>query len=180
MRNLLIATAALTAVFATAAPADEGGCPQKLTPELAAALGTPAAWLAPGQTVHNPAGLTVIGQPVAYVIARHAGGTDDGAITELDYRLQGATKPFGQRYPTDLRKAFDKGYSGSDCASQNSSCSIGLKGGGAGTLSDAELSEGDLTLAKDAHGDALALVKADRDLSSADPVFLDCIYNAPK
>jgi len=103
-----------------------------------------------------------------------------GEITELDYRIQGATKPFGQRYPTELRKAFDKGYSGSNCGSQNSSCSIAINGGGAGSLSDAELSEGDLALAKDAHGDALALVKADRDLSSADPVFLDCIYNPSK
>jgi hypothetical protein len=180
VRNLLIASAALTAIVSTPAAADDSACPQKLTPELVAALGAPAAWLAPGQTVHRPAGLTVMGQPVAYVVARHAGGTDDGAITELDYRLQGATKPFGQRYPTELRKAFDKGYSGSDCGSQNSSCSIAIKGSGAGALSDAELSEGDLTLAKDAHGDALALVKADRDLSSADPVFLDCIYNAPK
>jgi len=180
MRNLLIASVALATVISTPAAADDSVCPQKLTPELVTALGAPAAWLAPGQTVHNPAGLTVMGQPVAYVVARHAGGKDDGAITELDYRIQGATTPFGQRYPTDLRKAFDKGYSGSDCGSQNSSCSIAIKGGGDGSLSDAELSEGDLTLAKDAHGDALTLVKADRDLSSADPVFLDCIYNAPK
>lgn len=180
MRNFLIASAALTALVSTSALADEGACPQKVTPEVLAALGEPAGWLAAGKTVHTPAGLTIIGVPVAYVIASRAGGADDGPVIELDYRLQGASRPYGQRYPAELRKAFDKGYTGSDCGTKNSSCSINFKGGSAGSLSDAELSEGDLDIPKDAHGDALALLKADLNLDSADPVFLDCVYSPPK
>ncbi len=33
---------------------------------------------------------------------------------------------------------------------------------------------------KEAHGDGLALVKADMNMDNADPVFLDCVYKAAK
>jgi hypothetical protein len=179
MRNCLIASAALAALAASPAFADDG-CPSTVPADLATTLGAPVAWLAPGQTIHAPANLTVIGLPVAYVLVVHAGGADDGAVTEMDYRLKGATRPFGERYPVDLRKAFDKGFSGSNCASGNSSCSVSMSGSTAGRLSDAELSEGDLSIPKEAHGDGLAMVKADANMDNADPVFLDCVYKTAK
>ena len=49
-----------------------------------------------------------------------------------------------------------------------------------GQLRDAQLSEGDLSLPKEAHGDGLSQIKADMNLANADPVFLNCGYLAPK
>jgi hypothetical protein len=180
MRKLLLVSAALATLASSPASAADDACPQTAPADLAATLGAPVAWLAPGQTIHAPANLTVMGLPVAYVVVTHAGASDEGAVTEMDYRLKGANRPFGERYPVDLRKAFDKGFSGSNCASANSSCSVSMTGSSAGHLSDAELSEGDLSMPKDAHGDGLALIKADMDMDNADPVFLDCVYKASK
>jgi hypothetical protein len=176
---LLIITAALTAIASTPAAADDIACPMKVTPELVTSLGDPVGWLAAGQTVHAPAGLTMIGQPVAYVIAIRSSGDAAAPISELDYRLQG-NRPYGERYTVALRKAFDKGFNGSDCASGNASCVVDFKASAAGEFSGAELSEGNLSIPKDAHGDGLAPVKADYDLDGADPVFLVCHYLAPK
>lgn len=180
MRKLLIFTAALAAIAPAAAAAADIACPTKIAPDLIAALGEPVAWLGTGQTVHSPAGLTMLGYPVAYVIAFHAGdGT--GPIAELDYRLQGLTRPYGDRYGVDLRKAFDKGFDGSNCGSaQNTSCVVDYKANADGDLSGAELSEGNVAMPKEAHGDGLAPVKADYNLDGSDPVFLACHYQAPK
>jgi hypothetical protein len=176
---LLIATAALAVVAPAAAAAEDIACPTKITPELIAALGEPVAWLEAGQTVHAPAGLTMVGHPVTYVIAFHAGGT--GPIAELDYRLQGLNRPYGDRYAVDLRKAFDQGFKGSNCGSaQNTSCVVDYKANADGDLSGAELSEGNISMPKEARGDGLAPVKADYDLDGSDPVFLVCHYQAPK
>jgi hypothetical protein len=177
---LLLVTAALAAIIATPAAADDIACPTKVTPELLTSLGDPVGWLAAGQTVHAPAGLTMIGQPVAYVIAVRAGGDAAAPVTELDYRLQGLTRPYGDRYAVDVRKAFDKGFAGSNCASANASCLVDYKTNTAGDFSGAELSEGNVTMPKEAHGDGLAPVKADYNLDSADPVFLVCHYQPPK
>lgn len=180
MRNLLIVTAAFAALAPAAAAAEDIACPTKITPELVTALGEPVAWLGTGQTVHAPAGLTMIGRPVNYAIAFHAGdGT--GPISELDYRLQGVNRPYGDRYPVDLRKAFDNGFKGSSCGSaQNTSCVVDYKANADGDLSGAELSEGNISMPKEAHGDGLAPVKADYNLDGSDPVFLVCHYQAPK
>jgi len=180
MRTLLIASAALAAIASSPASADDIPCPTKITPELVTALGEPVGWLGAGQTVHAPAGLTMIGQPVSYVLAVHAGSDAAAPITQLDYRLQGLNRPYGQRYAVDLRKAFDKGFTGSSCASGNASCLVDYKTNAAGDFSGAELSEGDITIPKEAHGDGLAPVKADYKLDGADPVFLVCHYQAPK
>lgn len=180
MRALLTLSAALAAIASSPAFAEDMACPAKITPEVLTSLGDPAAWLAPGQVVYRPAGLTIIGQPVSYVLAIHAGGDEAGPVTEVDYRLQGASRPFGERYPADLRKAFDKGFSDSGCSTQNVSCSISFTGTSPGQLTDAELSEGDLSIPKEAHGDGLSAVKADLRLDNADPVFLSCIYKPAK
>jgi len=180
VRNFVLVTAAVAALVSAPASAGEIACPTKVTPELVTSLGDPVAWLAAGQTVHAPAGLTMVGQPVSYVLAVHASGAADAPITELGYRLQGVRRPYGARYPVDIRKAFDKGFEGSACGTaNNTSCVVDYKANAAGELSGAELSEGDITMPKDAHGDGLAPVKADYNLDGADPVFLVCHYKAP-
>jgi hypothetical protein len=180
MRRLLELSIALAALGSSPALADGVACPDKVTPELLTSFGDPAAGLEPGQTLHRPAGLTIIGHPVSYVLVSRVGGSETGAVSELDYRLEGATRPYGERYPADLRKAFDKGFTGSNCGSGNSSCVIAFTGSSAGQIADAELSEGELSVPKEAHGDGLSLVKADLDLANADPVFLVCVYQPPK
>ena len=180
MRKLLIVTTALTAMVAAPAAADDLACPQKLTPELISSLGDPVGWLAAGHTVHAPADLTMVGQPVSYVLVVRASGAADAPISELDYRLQGLTRPYGERYSVAVRKEFDKGFKGSDCASGNSSCVVDYKASATGDFSGAELSEGEISIPKDAHGDGLGPVKADFNLDSADPVFLVCHYQTPK
>ena len=174
MRNLLIITAALAAIASAPAAADDIACPHKITPELATSLGDPVGWLAAGHTVHAPAGLTMIGHPVAYVLVVRASADPASPIVELDYRLQGLTRPYGNRFAVDLRKAFDKGFNGS-----GSDCATG-KANAAGDFSGSELSEGDIKIPKEAHGDGLGPVKADFNLDGADPVFLVCHYQAPK
>jgi len=179
MRNLLmLSAAALAAISSTAASADDIACPLKLSPELMTSLGDPVGWLNPGQTVHAPAGLSMIGRPVAYVLAVRAG--DGAPVSELDYRLQGLTRPYGSRYAVDLRKAFDAGFKGSDCGTGSASCVVDYKASAPGDFSGAELSEGSISIPKTAHGDGLAAVKADYNLDSADPVFLICHYQVSK
>jgi hypothetical protein len=173
-------TAALAAIVSVPVSASDLACPQKVTPELATSLGDPVGWLAAGQTVHAPANLTMLGHPVAYVIALHASADAAAPIIELDYRLQGLTRPYGSRYSTEIRKAFDKGFNGSDCGSGNASCVVDYKANGAGDFSGAELSEGDIKIPKEAHGDGLGPVKADYNLDNADPIFLVCHFQAPK
>ncbi|HSQ96255.1 MAG TPA: hypothetical protein VLM18_09220, partial [Croceibacterium sp.] len=164
MRNLLINTAALAAIASAPAAADDIACPRKITPELATSLGDPVGWLGVGQTVHAPAGLTMLGQPVSYVLAIRAGADAAAPITELDFRLQGMTKPYGSRFEINLRKAFEKSFSGSDCASPQGSCVVDFKASGAGDFAGAELSEGNISMPKEAHGDGLGPVKADYNL----------------
>jgi hypothetical protein len=122
----------------------------------------------------------MVGQPVSYVIAVHTSSDAASPISELDYRLQGLTRPYGARFGADVRKAFDKGFSNTNCASPQGSCVVDYKANADGDFSGAELSEGDITMPKDAHGDGLAPVKADYNLDGADPVFLVCHYKAPK
>ncbi|MBO0749921.1 MAG: hypothetical protein J2O44_05785 [Porphyrobacter sp.] len=179
MRDLLIVSAALAAIVSSPASADDIACPMKITPELVTSLGAPVGWLGAGQTVHAPAGLTMVGQPVSYVLAVHASADASAPVTELDYRLQGLTRPYGNRYTVDLRKAFDKGFNGSDCATGNNSCVVDYKPNAAGDFSGAELSEGNITMPKEAHGDGLGPVKADYKLDGSDPVFLVCHYKGP-
>jgi hypothetical protein len=181
MRRLLIASAAIAALASSAASADDIACPAKISPELMTALGDPVAWLAPGQTVHSPANLTMVGDPVSYVIVFRAGADATSPITEIDYRLRGLTRTYGDRYAVDLRKAFDKGFSGSTCGNGGAtSCVVDYDTKTDGNLSGAELSEGNISMPKDAHGDGLPPVKADFNLDSADPVFLACHYKTPK
>ena len=180
MRNLLVVTAALAAIVSAPASADAIACPPKVSPELITSLGDPVGWLAPGQTVHAPAGLTIIDRPVSYVLAMHAKGDPAGPITELDYRLQGLNLPFGKLYTIDLRQAFDKGFSVGDCSRTKNQCLISYDVSAAGDFSGAELSEGSITMPKGAHGDGLGPVKADYNLDGADPIFLVCHYVAPK
>ena len=113
--------------------------------------------------------------------AVHASADAAAPIIELDYRLQGLTRPYGDRYALDLRKGFDKGFEGSNCGSaNNTSCVVDYKASAAGDLSGAELSEGNITMPKEAHGDGLGPVKADYNLDGSDPIFLVCHYQAPK
>ena len=176
MRDSFLWFAPILLLAPTAVQAE--GCPTNVTPELEAALGEPVAWLGAGQTVHTPAGLTMLGQPVGYVIAKRSG--EGAAIGELDYRLQGAVRAFGERYPDDLRRAFDKEAPGAGCGGSNGgSCVVGVNSRGEpGQLSGVELGQGNLSVPADARGPALALVEADYDLEDADPVFLVCLFEA--
>jgi hypothetical protein len=181
VRNFILVTAALAALASAPASAEDIACPQKADAALTTALADPVGWLGAGQTVHAPAGLTMLGQPVAYVIVVHASGDAGAPITELGYRLQGINRPYGNRYTVDLRKAFDQGFKGSNCGgSGNASCVVDYKASADGDLSGSELSEGNISMPKEAHGDGLGPVKADYNLDGADPVFLVCHYQAPK
>jgi len=181
VRNFVLVTAALAAIASAPAAAGDIACPTKVSPELVTSLGDPVGWLGAGQTVHAPAGLTIAGQPVAYVLAIHTSGEPAAPMSELDYRLQGLKRPYGDRYSVELRKAFDKGFDGSNCGTaQNMSCVVDYKASADGDLSGAELSEGNVTMPKEAHGDGLGPVKADYNLDGSDPVFLVCHYKAPK
>ena len=180
MRNFVLVAAALAAFASAPASADDIACPQNATPELLTALGDPVGWLGAGQTVHAPTGLMMVGQPVGYVIVVRASGDASAPIVELDYRLRGLNRPYGNRYAIDLRKAFDKGFAGSGCGgSGNMSCVVDYAAKAAGDLSGAELSEGNIAMPKEAHGDGLGPVKADYNLDGADPVFLVCHYKGP-
>ena len=170
----LVSAAAFAAATASPALAEDPCCPKAITPEVITALGEPVGWLVAGQTVHTPSAQTMMGLPVSYIVVVHSGGAADAPVTELFYRLQGSSKPFGQRFALDVRKAFDKDFPGADC--EKTSCSMGFKTTATGQLVDAALSEGELSLPKEAHGDGLKLVKADMNLANADPVFVDCNY----
>lgn len=175
MRDLLVSVAALAAMTLPSVALADDACPPKITPEVESALGAAAATLGPGETVYTPAGAMVIGRPVSYVLVHR--DADGKPITEIDYRFQGLNRPYGQRYTPDLRKSFDHAYPGTACTS-NGSCATSYTGPAAGQLADAELGEADLTVPKGAQSDALSLVKADYDLSGADPVFLICHYKS--
>jgi hypothetical protein len=180
VRNFVLVTAAFAAIASAPASAEDIACPQSVTPELLTALGDPVGWLGAGQTIHAPAALTMVGQPVSYVIVVRASGDAAAPVAELDYRLRGLNRPYGDRYAIDLRKAFDKGFAGSSCGGGgNMSCVVDYSAKTAGVLSGAELSEGNISMPKEAHGDGLGPVKADYNLDGADPVFLVCHYKGP-
>jgi hypothetical protein len=180
VRNFVLVTAAFAAIASAPASAEDIACPQSVTPELLTALGDPVGWLGAGQTIHAPAALTMVGQPVGYVIVVRASGDASSPVSELDYRLRGLNRPYGDRYAIDLRKAFDKGFTGSSCGGGgNMSCVVDYSAKTAGELSGAELSEGNISMPNEAHGDGLGPVKADYNLDGADPVFLVCHYKGP-
>lgn len=168
----LLAAAALVAP--SAGYANE--CPPEVTGEFEASLGETVAWLEPGQTVHTPAGLTILGKPVSYVIARRS--AEGGSIEELHYRFSDVVRPYDQAYAADLREAFDEAFSTSGCGgSRDPVCAVAYQNqSGAGRLSGGKLSVGDLWIPDEARGPALSLVQADYDLDGADPVFLVCLY----
>jgi hypothetical protein len=180
VRKFVLIAAAFAAAASAPAAAEDIACPPKVTPALMTSLGEPVGWLAAGQTVHAPANLSMLGLPVGYVMAIRSSGDAGAPVIELDYRLRGLNRPYGDRFSVDLRKAFDKGFTGSNCASANASCLVDYKTSTVGDFSGAELSQGNITMPKEAHGDGLGPVKADYDLDSADPVFLVCHYLAPK
>lgn len=173
MRSSLALLAAALAIAPSAAYAKE--CPPDVG-EFEASLGETVAWLEPGQTVHTPSGLKVLDKPVSYVIARRP--AEGRPIQELHFRLQGLVRPYDQEYPLDLRRAFDKAFSASACATSTPPvCTMVYDGKtGAGRLSGGKLSLGDLFIPDDARGPALPLVEADYDTENGDPVFLVCLY----
>jgi hypothetical protein len=169
---------ALFAAAATIAPSAgfANECPTEVTAEIEATLGETVAWLEPGQTVHTPAGLTILGKSVSYVIARRP--AEGSPIQQLDYRFGDLVRPYDQDYPLDLRQAFDQAFSASACGrSGNAVCAVAYSNKeGAGRLSGGKLSVGDLWIPDEARGPALPLVQADTDLENGDPVFLVCLY----
>jgi hypothetical protein len=175
MRYAIARLSAALVLLPSAAWAE--GCPLDIDVEVVTTLGEPAASLSPANTVHTPAGVTALGYPVSYVVVRRTG--EGGAIAELHYRLQGAVRPFGERYPIELRKLFDKEAPGSDCGGAKAvSCAVAVRTkGDPGHLSGMELGPGDLALPSDKSSPAYALLKADYDLADGDPVFLVCLYD---
>jgi hypothetical protein len=168
----------LLAAAAMIAPAigHANECPTRVTDEVEAALGEPVAWLEAGQTVHTPAGLTMLDRPVSYVIAKRS--AEGAPVQQLDYRFGDLVRPAAQDYPADLRKAFDKAFASSSCGkARDPVCAITFNNReGGGRLSGGKLSLGDLWIPDDARGPALQLVKADENLGNGDPVFLVCLY----
>jgi hypothetical protein len=175
MRYSFALLAAAAVIAPSAGHANE--CPTEVTGEFETSLGETVAWLEPGQTVHTPAGLTILGKQVSYVIAKRP--AEGSPIQQLDYRFGDLVRPYDQDYPLDLRQAFDQAFSASACGtSRNPVCAVAYSGGreGAGRLSGGKLSVGDLWIPDEARGPALPLVQADYDLESGDPVFLVCLY----
>ena len=175
MRYAIARLSAALVLLPSAAWAD--GCPYDIDVEVVTTLGEPVASLSAANTVHTPAGITALGYPVSYVVARRTG--DGGAIAELHYRLQGAVRPFGERYPVELRKLFDKEAPGSECGGTKAvSCAVAVRSKGEpGHLSGMELGPGDPALPSDKGSPAYALLEADYDLADGDPVFLVCLYD---
>jgi hypothetical protein len=173
MRYAIVRLSAALVLLPSAAWAE--GCPADIDAGLVATLGNPAATLG-ANTVHTPAGVTVLDLPVSYVIAHRA--SEGGPIAELHYRLQGAVRPFGERYPIELRKAFDKEAPGSECGGTKAvSCAVAVRSkGDPGHISGMELGPGDPALPNDKSAPAYALLEADYDIADGDPVFLVCLY----
>lgn len=149
-------------------------CGTEVTSELEASLGEPVAWPDEGQTVHTPAGLTVLGHPVSYVLVKRGGA--GGRIDEIGYRLQGLERKVGQPHDQRLLRDFDAEFDSADCAdSKESSCGVVYRPNG-GTFTGAEIGSGEVYVARDARGPSLALIRTDYDLPDSDPVFLVCFY----
>lgn len=164
------------ALAATAPAAFEHpeGCLTEITGAFENYLGPPVAWPEDGQTVHTPAGLSVLDRPVSYVLVKR----DDaaGPVSEVAYRLQGMTRKVGQPHDSALLKAFDGEFKSADCAgSTQSSCGVVYRPNGK-PFNGAEIGSGEIDVAGNARGPSLALIKADYDLMDADPVFLVCFY----
>jgi hypothetical protein len=176
MRKALLSCAAVSLLLPTSAWA-EGGCPEKITADLVTALGEAAGALDDGQTVYQPAGLTMLGASVSYVVAMRQPGKDP--IEELDYRLGKSMRKYSERYPLDLRKAFDQAYSGSKCGGDKvTSCSIAFQSNAAaGRLAGVQLGEGSFEVPAGASGAAIPLVKEDFASDDQGPMFLVCLYD---
>jgi hypothetical protein len=173
MRGLLVPFAVLAFALPGVASAD-GGCPAKATPDVLTAFGEPAATLKGGQVIYQPAGVTMLGMPVSYVVVTKGAGD---AVQEIDYRFAGLTRKYGQHFPQPVLQAFDKAYDGATCADGKvTSCGIGLDGKATGDLTAAQINEAYIDLPAKADG-ALAMVKADFSSQTEGPVFLTCQYN---
>jgi hypothetical protein len=177
MRKFALTCAILAAAVPAAAWADNG-CPDKVTPDLITGFGDPVGWLQDGQTVHQPTGVTILGAPVSYVVVTREAGKD--TIEEIDYRFGGVTRKYTERYPLDLRKAFDGAYAGARCAGDKvTSCAVAFQAtsSSSGRLAGVELGEGPADVPASAHGPAIAQVKADYASDDQGPVFLACLYD---
>jgi hypothetical protein len=149
-------------------------CMTDVTPELEAFFGEPVAWPEEGHTVHTPGGLTVLGQPVSYVLVKRSGS--DGRIDEVGYRLQGLQRRVGQPHDAGLLKAFDSEFEAAKCVGSTlSSCGVMYRPNGS-AFAGAQIGSGEIDVSRDARGPSLALIEADYDLLDADPVFLVCFY----
>lgn len=171
------APASETAAAAPAAPPPfkhDKDCMDEVSSELVTFLGEPVAWPEEGHTVHRPAGLTVLGHPVSYVLVKRGG--PGGRIDELGYRLEGMQRKVGQAHDAKLLRAFDDKFDGAECArSTESSCGVIYEGKNR-SFTGAEIGSGEIDVARNARGPSLSLVKADYDLLDSDPVFLVCFY----
>jgi hypothetical protein len=176
MRELLIACAAVSLLVPASALADDK-CPAKITPDLVTSFGDPVGTVDKGQTLHQLAGSTMLGQPSPYVVVTRTDGGD--AVEEIDYRIGTVMHNYSELYPIDVRKAFDKAYPGGNCGgSKVTSCSIAFQGGGsAGRLAAVKLGEGAIDSPDDAQGPQAVLVKNDFGSDAAGPVFLVCLYD---
>lgn len=155
-------------------PVQDEPCTDDATPELEQSFGETQAWPDDGQAMYTPAGLSVLGHQVSYVLVKHGGS--GGRIEEIGYRLQGMQRKVGQPHDAALLKAFDDEFKGADCAkSTQSSCGVVYRPEGK-AFTGAEIGSGEIDVGSDARGPSLALIEADYDLLDADPVFLVCFY----
>ena len=170
---ILLPLAAMAVTLPAAAQADDG-CPSKATPELLTALGEPAVTLSGGQVIYQPANATILGKPVSYVVVTKGSG---GGVDEIDYRVAGLTRKYGQRFPVDVLQAFDKTYNGTCATTKVTACGAAFDSKAAGDLSAAQVNEAYIDLPSKGQGAALSMVKADFASPSQGPVFLVCQYN---
>jgi hypothetical protein len=178
------AAAADAAAEATDAAAEtmtfkhDKACMDEVTPELEAFFGEAVAWPDEGQAVFTPAGLTILGHPVSYVLVKHGG--PDGVIDEIGYRLEGMQRKVGQPHEAKLLKDFDAEFHAADCSdSKQSVCGV-IYDGKDTVFTGAEVGSGEIYVGRDARGPSLALVEADYDMADADPVFLVCFYRGKR
>ncbi len=182
----LIAGLGLTAHSVAAGQA----CPPRVTPQLEAVLGQQIAQLSQEDWVYRPGGLTMLGQPVPFVVVQKDVLYDDSnrridPIGRISFRLGDLQREDGLPYPHAITSAFDRAYPGNGCPPEPpmQDCSEYLgSDGGRGTLRAVHLARADYSLdEEEANGPGVALLRREEELyqeAGGAPAYLICEYEA--
>ncbi|MGX7896245.1 hypothetical protein [Tsuneonella sp. HG222] len=173
MRNILVPVAC-AALLAPAAAIAADPCP-RAPADAVAGYGEPAGTPEAGRTAYMPAGLTMLGKDVPYVLVMRQGG--DGPVEEIAYRLGGVNRKTGSPPEGAIAKLFDESFDGGSCSkTKNSSCGVAYDPPQADGFSGAELNSGSLWIEGKPTGNAIGLIRADADMTEGGPLFLVCVY----